>query len=241
VRLDRLLDLTDRIRHKAAVQVALATPQTTAVGRLAVAGGPLEHRESLLSEPGRLVWGHAVVDRAGEPFAVVRLYGARGEAFRLVAREGAGVAIDQVSDALAGHDAGSADPHPSWITPCLRQIRLAASAAPRHPAARSLARRIVGLARTMAHDRRLTMLAPLDQALQCVLRGIPVGAERDLADVLERPSLESVTAWCRRWPPRDRGFRDPDVVAVVVPVASREASGYIRVHGDAQRHSPSRG
>jgi len=237
--LDRRLGLTHRILHKASLQVALATPRTTAVGRVDLVGGPLDRRESLLGEIGALVSGHSVIDQAIEPFVVVRLRGSRGDVYRLIARETPGLPVDLVARALTSGDAAPAPspaptPDPGWIAARLRAIRLAADAGPGHAAARSLARRIAAHAREAARNRFLRLLPPLDGALQRVLAGLPVGAERELGDLLERPNAGQLAAWCDRWSPRYPGLDDPEAVAVVWPLASGESSGYIRVNGESR-------
>jgi hypothetical protein len=237
--LDRRLGLTQRILHKASLQVALATPRTTAVGRVNLVGGPLDRRESLLGEIGALVRGHSVIDQAMEPFVVVRLRGSRGTVFRLLARESPGLPVDLAAHALASGDAAPAPspaskPDPGWIAAGLRAIRLAADAGPGHAAARGLARRIAARARDAARNRFLRLFRPLDGALQRVLAGLPVGAERELADLLERPDAGQLAAWCDRWSPRGPGLDDPEAVAAVWPLALGEASGYIRVNGESR-------
>jgi hypothetical protein len=202
-------------------------------------GGPLDRRESLLGEIGALVRGHSVLDQAMEPFVVVRLRGSRGHVFRLLARESPGLPVALVAGALASPDAAptpstGATPDPGWIAARLRALRLAADAGPRHPAARSLARRIAAGARDAARNRLLRLLPPLDGALQRVLAGLPVGAERELDDLLGRPDAGQLASWCDRWSPRHPGLDDPEAVAAVWPLAADESSGYIRVNGESR-------
>jgi hypothetical protein len=200
-------------------------------------GGPLDRRESLLGEIGALVRGHSVIDQAMEPFVVVRLRGSRGCAFRLIARGSAGFPVDLVARALTSGDAPPAPnsaprPDPDWIAARLRSIRLAADSPPRHAAARWLVRRIAARAREAARNRLLRLFPPLDGALQRVLAGLPVGAERELGDLLERPNAGQLAGWCDRWGSRHPGLDDPEAIAMVWPLASDESSGYIRVNGE---------
>jgi superfamily II DNA or RNA helicase len=237
--LDRRLGLTHRILKKASLQVALATPRTTTVGRVDLVGGPLDRRESLLGEIGALARGHSVIDQPMEPFVVVLLRGSRGDVFHLVAPESPGLPVDLVARAFTSGDAapapGSAPTvDPGWIAARLRAIRLAADAGPRHLAARSLARRIAARARDAARHRLPRLLPLLDGALQRVLSGLPVGAERELDDLLERAGTAQLAAWCDRWSPRNPELGDPEAIASVWPLASGESSGYIRVNGESR-------
>jgi hypothetical protein len=76
------------------------------------------------------------------------------------------------------------------------------------------------------------LLDVLDRALQLVLVGLTVGAERELADLLGRPAAASLSAWCGKWSGRDPGLGAPEILAVELPV--HEASGYIRVNDGAR-------
>lgn len=210
------LDISARLARKARLQVSLATPHTTTVGRVAVAGGSLDRREALIDGPCTPVRGHAVIGIATAPFAVVRLRGRRGDAFRLIGPESP-PSVEVLASALLTEDAPPHTPVAdlTWVAASIRALGAAADTAPRHAAARSLARHIARHAREAAHRRTPGLLAPLDRALQLVLAGLPVGAERELADLLEHPNADTLARWCGRWRSRHPGLCDPDLLAVV--------------------------
>jgi superfamily II DNA or RNA helicase len=231
--LERRLGISALIAAKATLQTALATPLSSAVGRVAIPGGALDRREALLHGETAAVSGHAVIegDPAG-PLAVVRLRGRGGEAFHLVTPGQPGVPCDLVATALGAVDAPAVPtPDLAWLRRRLQALIAAADAAPSHPAARHLARRIASLARVAARARDSRLLTCLDQALQLVVAGLAVGAERELTDLTSRPDAAQLSGWCSRSTCRDPALRDPDVVAVVSPMAADSVSGYIRVHG----------
>ncbi|HET7039746.1 MAG TPA: hypothetical protein VFH97_07650, partial [Gemmatimonadales bacterium] len=221
------------IARKAAVQSALGTPQSSAVGRAAIPGGALDRRERFLQDPIEAVAGYAVVpgDGAG-PVAVVRLRGRGGDAFRLLTPPATMDGLEAVARLMGIVDPPGGTPAPStaWLTARLRELVAASAAAPGNLAARQLGRRVVSLARIAARTRDLESLNHLDRALQLLLSGVSVGAERELSDALSRLDAGKVSEWCDRWASRHPDLGAPEVVAVVARMAAGRSSGYIRVN-----------
>jgi hypothetical protein len=241
--LERHLGLAQRIGRKAALQLALATPRTAVVGRAALTGGVLDQRESLLDGPIGLVQGHASAGATGESLAVVRLRGRSGDAFRLLAEHSTALPLAAVARALASADVQTpaSCPSASWIVPQVRALATIADRTPPHPVTRSLARAIGTRARDAARRRSPRLLQALDRALQLVLGGLPVGAERELADWFIQSGIGGLASWADRWGGRSPALGSPEVIAVLFgapqlgtlgtpPLRPEESSGYIRVN-----------
>jgi superfamily II DNA or RNA helicase len=230
--LERHLGITALIARKAALQTALATPRSSTVGRAVVPGGALDRRERWLHGAIAPVVGHAVVTGESDgPLAVVRLRGRGGEVFRVLTPGTSGPGCDPIGRLMDAADAaGAPAPDVAWLGSRLRAVVAAADLASRHPAARQLARRIAFRAREAARARASALLACLDHALQLVTGGLSVGPERELAELLSRPDAATLSAWCSRSACRHPELGDPEVIAVIAPMAASVASGYIRVN-----------
>jgi superfamily II DNA or RNA helicase len=219
--LERRLGITARIDGKAAVQLALGAPRTAAVGRASVVGGPLDRREAMIAGVREPVCGHAFTTGLDTPLAVLHWRGPHGDVYQVVASGVRALPVDAVADALActdGEARGRQQPDVSWAAARLRERVTAAESSPRHAAVRQLARRILTRARTAARDRRFTVLAQLDQTLQRLAAGVPVGAERCLADAMDGDRDDAFGAWCARWPGGRPTLGDPHIVALIEPL-----------------------
>jgi hypothetical protein len=94
-----------------------------------------------------------------------------------------------------------------------------ASAWPAHPAGRALGRRVLALARAAGARRDRRLLESLDRALARLRAGVAVGAERELADVLDGCAPAALDAWTQRHPVRHPGLRGPTLEVLLVGTA----------------------
>jgi hypothetical protein len=210
--LAKRLGLEDRLEEKATRQLLLPVPGTSRVGRGLVASAQLMARERLGTTADcddRQPSGFAVLRGAHvSAFAVswlvrgqripelVALESPEGEPVRDYCR------VEQLVRSLADAREETAEPPPLWLHALRRLIRERLALADRGCCSREsvrLRRRVLARARIAARRRRLAELDALDVALDRLAVGLSVGAERDLADALERRGAAAIREWLDRW------------------------------------------
>jgi hypothetical protein len=235
--LDRHLNLVRRIARKARLQLSLATPRTAIVGQAARTGAMLDDRERLLDGPTEMIRGWTLT--AGSPVAVLRFPGRRGDVFQLLSgnpTETPASAVERVLATPAMTVVAALSPQ--WIARRLRQLCGALDRAPVHPMARSLSRTVTRRAREVSHRRSIDHLDLLDRVLQGILLGLPVGAERELTDILSGDSIAELRNWCVQWLNKGPELGTPELLALVA-LPAEEVSGYIRVDDRSRNRYPS--
>jgi superfamily II DNA or RNA helicase len=214
--LERPLGLLATIRRKAALQLALPVAVTGTVGRAVVASVRLARRESLALDTAFAAHGHAVV-RGDGACCVIRWNGAAGALREVVGL--AGRWLRGLDEGLLRMPESDGSPDRMLLARARRLIVRRAGLAgawPSDAAARTLGRRILALARTAGARRDGRLLELLDGALTRLRAGVGAGAERDLADVLDRPTPRALKAWTDRHPVRHPGLRSPCLEVLLV-------------------------
>lgn len=191
------LAIARRIAEKARAQLHVGAAATSDVGRAHLEGGLFDWREADAPAPEGGSAGYAVV--RGPLAAVFVLVWRRGTHAipELLVMEGRppGVVLDErrirlIVRALTSAPAGGTDP-PATFLPALRRVvraRLAAvQCGPRDADTLRLMRRVVRRARPAARARAASTIAVLDQWLDRLVSGLPVGALRELSAALGRP------------------------------------------------------
>lgn len=207
--LERPLRLLATIRRKAALQLALPVAVTGTVGRAVVTSAQLERRETLALDAPFTTHGHAVV--RGRGACCVLLWECPGGGVReVVGIEG--WSIMGGDPALLGAPATDAPLSRTVLTIVRRLLAHRArgvDTTASHPTTRTLARRILSIARSAGARRDRRLLESLDAALTRLRAGVTVGAERELGDLLAGPSVRALDAWTARHPARHPGLRGP--------------------------------
>ncbi|MDH4044724.1 MAG: DEAD/DEAH box helicase [Gemmatimonadota bacterium] len=214
--IDHPLQLLATIHRKAELQRALPVPVTGTVGRAAITSAALERRETLALDGPSASRGYAVVE--GDTACCVLRWESGPFALRTVTRLDDRPFDDTVVNALGSREVEA--PLPAWATRQARRLlvmhRRRCVATPVSPACRSLARRLLRLARTAAGRRDQRLLGLLDATLARLREGVAVGAERELAEILADPSEEKLRHWVDSHPSRQPRLRGPELEVLFV-------------------------
>jgi len=221
--LESLLQLTVRIERKSRTQIALGVPRTATVGRARVSGGVLERRERFARGCRAPCSGHAIVRGPSGACCVIRWSGSGGDVWELVAPVGDAQPLSVAQDCVM-RQAVVREPPARLLTAIRAMLRArvaAAASSDRRPEARQLARRILCRARAAARRRDRQTLALLDQALVRLQGGLAVGALRELADALDRPT-GALRAWLETHPVRHPNLDQPALCATLFAVPEQD-------------------
>lgn len=215
--LERHLSLERRIAEKALHQIRSGVPLSSEVGKGRVVGGLFDWRErfgrcAATAAPSGLLLAAiagprailcALCWRVGE-VEVPQLMVLAGNPLEVVPSEQQAAAV--VAQMLDSEERPPLAPRP-MLEPLYAAVKARARAAQCSPGdrpSRRLARRIMRRARRAAARRELRLLALLDRTLEQVKQGLPIGALRDLEDLLADKEAENkLRTWLARLgPPR---------------------------------------
>jgi hypothetical protein len=207
------LQLESRIARKVRCQLDLGVAATSRVGKGQIMNQLLDEREILgqLSHTPRSPFSvHAVVSSPciaaiavrwkWEDVAVPELLVFRRES-ELTSDY---AEMNRVLESL-GSAAPSSQPPPKVLVntflKIVRQRLAAAGRGPINQVTRVLARRLVKLAYMAGKRRDVELVRLLDAALECLRQGVSVGAERNLAEILNsHPPRQSIQSWFAEQP-----------------------------------------
>lgn len=207
--LDERLCLEARITGKVRDQIGLNVPTTSSVGHARIVNQSLSERESLgrfSATSGRS--GTCVAVVRGPENAVVAVHWVRGNTRvpELIALQerGKGVVTDfagihRVLRQLSKATNSDAVPPQSLVQRLLEILRerlAAGDCGQTNPTSRRLARKVLKRAYVAGKRREQRLLSALDEVLERLRRGLTIGAERSLEEVLSaKVSCRALAAW----------------------------------------------
>lgn len=214
--IEAALQMTAIIERKARLQLALAVPATSAVGRDRLLGSMLTDREGLAGDAGPVTGGHAVA-RGGHQALCVLRYGTGGpDLFEVVRADGSPARGDDWT--ILDADASPA-PLAGSLRPALARLVRARKSAVLDPPlarpARALMRALASVARHAARARNRRLLVACDMALERLRAGVAAGAELELADLLRRPHHDALKRWIEDSPARVPRLSGPSLHLVL--------------------------